>query len=78
MPASAPTLRIAFADLIERLYLIFVAHGTAPEVARVLRKTVPVPSVTAPIATVLSGFQVIFRPSPAAGSMARRCLWWRM
>ncbi|MBD8573955.1 Ldh family oxidoreductase [Pseudomonas syringae] len=36
MPASAPTLRIAFADLIERLYLIFVAHGTAPEVARVL------------------------------------------
>ncbi len=36
MSVSTPTLRVPFADLVERLRQIFLAHGTAPEVARVL------------------------------------------
>ncbi|WP_109512290.1 Ldh family oxidoreductase [Pseudomonas ovata] len=36
MSVSTPTLRVPFADLVERLRQIFLAYGTAPEVARVL------------------------------------------
>lgn len=36
MSASTQTVKITYSELVERLYQIFLAHGTTPEVARVL------------------------------------------